>query len=180
VNKEYKDLINLYIRAKDHHQPHLMGLAFAPDAVLTMEVNTDAIDFPSNIVGLKGITDILINEFHVQYQNVCTFCVSDTVNTRDNELQCQWLVGMTDTKSGAPRIGYGTYHWKFTSQNIGKETLVRQLRINIANMVVLPENSTAVVLPWLGALPHPWVMYSDIASSAPDLPIINEFLSSTN
>jgi len=94
----------------------------------------------------------------------------------NDELHCQWMVGMTELESGSPRFGYGTYHWKFSSMSAKEKSLVQQLTITIAKMDVLPVNSGSQVLPWLSTLTHPWTTFAEIASSAPDLPEVHDFL----
>lgn len=176
MNEKYKQLVSLYVRAKDRHQPHLMALTFEEDATLRMVVNTDAITFPPEAAGLENITGTLVNDFHARFNNVYTFCINESEVEFTNELRCTWLVGMTDSETGALRIGCGEYHWEFNKRKSNDEFRVRQLVIVINSMIVLPAESALVVLPWLDTLPHPWISLSDLSVSTPDVSIIHEFL----
>lgn len=175
MNDKYKQIVNLYIRAKDRHHPHLMRLAFAEDAILKMEVNTDTITFPTESIGLQNITATLVREFHQRFENIYTFCINDSAEELEDEFRCRWLVGMTGIDSGCLRVGYGNYHWKFDKNNNG-DLRAQQLNIFIHNMTVLPVSSAAFVMPWFDILPHPWLSYEELSSSAPDLSVIEEFL----
>ncbi|MGH1440502.1 MAG: hypothetical protein ACRBBR_10350 [Cellvibrionaceae bacterium] len=172
----YKELIGYYIKAKDYHRPHLMEMAFAEDAVLEMEVNTSAINFPSKVLGRDNITATLVKKFHEQYDNVYTLCINDGVINMENGLQCQWLVGMTDVESGSFRIGYGHYLWRFATSGEGSACRVEHLTITIQNMVVLPAESASLVLPWFDSLSYPWAFLSDLSLEVPNVPILHEFL----
>lgn len=178
MKEQFRQLINFYIKAKDHHQPYLMELAFAEDANLKMVVNTDAIAFPAETLGLKNISAVLVEDFHTRFDNVYTFCVSDSVLEFENELRCTWLVGMTDIDSGSLRLGYGEYHWEFTKHASTDKLRVQKLVIVINSMNVFPEEKASLVLPWLDSIPHPWSTLSDISMSAPDISSIHEFLKS--
>ncbi|MCS6763850.1 MAG: hypothetical protein MO853_07600 [Candidatus Protistobacter heckmanni] len=69
--------IKTYIRAKDENRPYLMAQAFMPDAVLDMQVKTDAISFPSRSEGLATISDVLVSRFGQTYENVYTICLAE-------------------------------------------------------------------------------------------------------
>ena len=47
-------LLERYVEAKDLARPHLMRDIYAPDAVLTYSIATDAIDFPAEVRGVEG------------------------------------------------------------------------------------------------------------------------------
>ena len=174
--EQYKQLINYYLKAKDRHQPHLMDLAFSEDATLAMKVNTDAIDFPSEVAGRNNITDTLVRNFHEKFDNVYTLCVNDSAVELTNELRCQWLVGMTDVTSGLAKVGHGDYHWQFKHDNDSNTLKVQKLTIIIDDMAELPATTTTPVLSWLDSLPYPWASFTELALSPPNIPIIHEFL----
>lgn len=176
LQDRYKRLVELYIRAKDRHQPHLMDSVFAQDAILEMELNTDTIEFPSQTVGLSNITDTLVKQFHQRFDNVYTVCVSDSAKVVNEVMSCSWLVGMTESESGALRIGYGRYHWKFATHAQSAETYVQGLHIIINTMSALPANTSHSVLSWLNGLPQTWVSVEDMTKSAPPITTIQDFL----
>ncbi len=161
--KFYQDVISCYIRAKDDNKPHLMTEAFVDDAVLSMSVETENISFPSNVEGLDEITKTLVSDFSNAYQNVYTFCLSDTVAQNENTIRCRWLVCMSDKITGECRVGFGDYDWVFTSD--GQK--VRQLSIKIDDMLVLPREFQAELMPWVADLTYPWLSSSELVAFMP-------------
>ncbi len=165
MNKPQSFLISRYIQAKDHSKPHLMSMVFAPDAVLTMQVNSENITFPAEVVGVEAITHTLVTEFNQRYQNIYTLCLSDTVKNERDHLSCRWLVGMTDKASGECRFGFGDYDWVFD----GSSRLVSQLTIRIDEMRILPAQASNLLLGWLASQHYPWVSSAELLASWPAL-----------
>ncbi len=91
-----------------------MQSIFSDSAVLEMNVKTENIAFPSKTKGLDLITDVLVKKFNETYENIYTFCLSDSIQ---QNIECRWLVGMTTKESGELRIGHGTYAWEFDKEN---------------------------------------------------------------
>lgn len=176
MKENYQQLIDLYIRAKDRHQPYLMTRVFAEDATLKMVVDTEIVAFPSTTMGLDNITDILVKQFHTRFENVHTVCVTESSIVSDDVLRCTWLVGMTDVESGSLRIGYGVYDWTFGHRAVTDKPCVQHLEIHIKTMIDVSAELTQSVLPWFSSLPHTWVSLSEIALNAPDVPVIHEYL----
>lgn len=159
-----KTSIETYIRAKDGNRPHLMAHAFAEDASLSMVVKTDDIAFPSETTGLTAISDVLVSQFALRYENVYTFCMGTPPSTQ-HDVGCDWLVCMTEKGTGAARVGYGQYAWH-CAPGSGK---VATLRITIEAMMVLPPETSGAILAWVGALPYPWCATDVMAAQAPDI-----------
>ena len=113
MTNTFIEKITTYISAKDNHKPHLMESAFTVDATLTMRVDTAAISFPSEVHGRDKISETLVRNFHAQYENVYTFCIKDSIAVDAENLNCRWMVIMTEKETGLPRIGYGDYFWVF-------------------------------------------------------------------
>ena len=134
-------LIRTYVRAKDENRPHLMPHAFAADATLQMTVKSEAISFPARSEGLAAIADVLVRRFGQTYDNVYTFCLTNSRPARDTtRYECDWLVGMSNKVDGNVRVGCGSYVWTFTLQERGWR--VQTLDI--------------VIDDWLGQLASPW------------------------
>lgn len=170
--EEYKKLVSGYIRAKDENKPHLMENVFSESATLKMQVHTTNIFFPSHLVGLADITNVLVTEFNNSYEDVYTICLSDTVRESKNKLKCRWLVGMTEKVSGSFRVGCGEYQWRFEKDGL---CLADHLTIVINYMIVLLEETKPEVMCWFHQLPYPWAVSTDVLASMPDTPLLSEF-----
>ncbi|HVL08368.1 MAG TPA: hypothetical protein VM512_04325 [Burkholderiaceae bacterium] len=162
-------LIRTYIRAKDENRPHLMAHAFAPDATLQMTVKSEAISFPARSEGLAAITDVLVRRFGQTYDNVYTFCLTDTQPASDAATcHCDWLVGMTDKQSGNVRVGCGSYLWTFVGGH--QDRYVQSLEIVIEAMEILPADTAQTIIDgWLAQLPYPWSTTRQACDAAPAL-----------
>lgn len=161
--EDYKHLVTNYIHAKDTHRPHLMKLTFTEKALLEMSVNTDAIKFPTAVEGLGGITKTLVSDFHKQYENVYTFCFSNSAVVNDDVLHCHWLVVMTDIASGSLKIGWGDYHWRFCRTGDNDELRVQKLYIYIHAMNVVSSDLSTKVFTAFHSLQWPWVRASELS-----------------
>ncbi len=171
MKREYENIINSYIKAKDGNKPHLMKDVFSESATLTMKVQTDKISFPPEVAGVDHITEALIHKFNNSYENVYTICLADTVEQDINIINCRWLVGMTEKSSGSSRVGFGEYKWSFIDDG---SSLVSHLTIIIENMVVLPIEAQREVMSWFCNLAYPWAMSSDVSTSVPDIALLSE------
>ena len=166
-------LIELYIRAKDGNRPHLMPAAFAPDAALTMVVNTGSISFPPKTEGLEAITDVLVRRFCQAYENVYTFCLCEPPAGTEAKFSCAWLVGMSEKEGGKARAGCGRYDWSFRAG--GADRLVERLTITIDVMLALPQAFQLPVLEWVKRLPYPWCpagIATQAMPRAPELEVV--------
>lgn len=154
LSKRYHHLISTYIQAKDSNRPWFMTQAFSSDAILKMKVDTDNIDFPSEVLGLEAITETLVRNFACNNENVFTFCLQDTVKIQDERLDCDWVVFMTNKDTGEVRVGWGQYYWRFTS---GDSCLVDKLVIKIQQMDILPPSHQEGIFSMIGNYPYPWI-----------------------
>lgn len=175
MNRKFESIIRSYIKAKDENKPHLMSGVFSESATLAMEIYTDNISFPSEVVGLADINQTLVRDFNHSYENVYTFCLIDTLEQRKNILSCRWLVGMTEKSSGSCRVGFGEYQWNFVDDG---SYLADYLTIVIENMAVLPSEAQTEVMAWLSELPYPWALSSDVSTSIPDIELLSALRSS--
>lgn len=73
-----------YVTAKDNNKAHLMPLVFTTDAMLMMQVHSENIDFPPQVIGCDNIADTLVRRFNENYENVYTFCFSDSLCILDS------------------------------------------------------------------------------------------------
>ena len=155
------ELIATYIRAKDTNRPKLMPSAFAPDALLEMVVNSDAIAFPPRTTGIDAVTDVLVRRFCDAYEDVHTFCLCAAPASDEPQFQSAWLVGMVARADGSVRVGSGRYEWSFRGE--GAQRRVDRLTIKIERMEVLAAGRRAEVIGDLRRLPYPWCPM-DVAS----------------
>ena len=141
-----------YFHAKDENRPHLLARVFGADAVLQMDVRTDAISFPAVSTGLEQIADALVRRFGQSYENVYSFYLERPA-AGATDFACDWLVVMSEKASGNARVGCGRYDWRFAGQ---APHLAQRLLITIEQMLVLPPERLGPVLDWAGGLPYPW------------------------
>lgn len=155
-----------YFHAKDENRPMYMARAFAPNAVLDMRLNTQAIAFPPQSRGRDAITDTLVRKFGQTYENVFTFYLTPAPDAPAlDAFSCDWFVGMTDKASGTVRVGAGRYDWLFQADPY----LARQLTITIDVMEVLPAEHAPAVFGWLTQLPYPWTDAKRVVAGAPPI-----------
>ena len=163
-------LIRTYVCAKDENRPHLMPRAFAVDATLHMTVKSEAISFPARSEDVAAIADVLVRRFGQTYDNVYTFCLTNSPPAPGTtRYECDWLVGMSNKVDGNVRVGCGSYVWAFTLQEQG--WCVQTLDIVIDAMEVLPPDTTQAVFDdWLGQLAYPWNTALQTCAQMPALP----------
>ncbi|MGB1238296.1 MAG: hypothetical protein ACPG4U_08800 [Pseudomonadales bacterium] len=150
-----------YIAAKDNNKPHLMGAVFKSDARLEMLVQTENIDFPSQVEGRAAITATLVRNFNRQFENVYTFCIEDALQVLEDHYCCPWFVCMNDIASGELKVGYGYYRWYFAGEEDGREKFSR-LVIEIESMSVFPPEYAHQCYEWLAEIPYPWCEKSQL------------------
>lgn len=181
-SKAYHKQIGRYVQGKDNNQPDLMETVFSQDAVLKMLVNSEAIDFPSEVIGLEGITQTLCTQFNERFEKVRTLCFLDTVLRSNNLINCRWLVGMISKETGALHCGYGEYHWTF-EKDYSPLSLhqVKKLTIVIEDMVTLALDSSDssqvetqlaqhnAMLAWLSSCTYPWAISHDALANMPEI-----------
>lgn len=158
--------ISAYILAKDGNRPHLLPEAFTEDAVLTMDVRTDAIQFPPATVGRDAIADVLVRRFNQAYENIYTFCLGTPPLAPVPRFEGGWLVVMSEKATGRLRAGCGRYAWTFDAET----GLVSALVITIHGMLVLPPELVPVTTGWARTLPYPWCPLDLADATMPALP----------
>ena len=162
-----------YFHAKDENRPHLMRLALCEDALLRIEVKSDAISFPSEARGLAAITEVLVSRFGQTYENVYSFYL-DRPPADTATFACDWLVGMSTKVNGEVCVGCGRYGWTFQR---GDRLLASALEIAIESMQVLPASRGGIVFSWLtGLRGYPWTTAPEVLASAPELPVLTPVL----
>lgn len=159
------DTIRAYILAKDGNRPHLLAAAFTEDAMLRMEVRTDAIAFPATSSGREAIAETLVRRFNQAYENVYTLCIGAPLSDNGAAFSCGWLVAMSAKEGGAVRIGCGRYDWAFAPEDHRASALA----ITIETMEILPAECMEQVMQWISALPYPWCTLQEAVAAAPDL-----------
>jgi hypothetical protein len=164
-----RESIETYIYAKDGNRPHLLPDAFMDDAMLTIELKTDEISFPSRVSGIDGISAVLVSQFAKQYENVYTFCVGKPPK-EEPRFDCYWLVCMTEKGTGAARVGFGEYQW----QSDDETKKISKLSITIEEMNTLPGEWNSSILRWAQSLPYPWCPSDIVARDAPAFPPIQK------
>lgn len=147
------NIISTYILAKDTNRPWLMQAAFDERAMLTIDVKTGTIAFPSVATGLDEITETLVRRFTSENENIYTFCLTEAPNIDAPQFNCNWLVGMTRKDTGEIRVGCGQYEWTIFNQ---PEPLAGMLKITIEVMELLGQQHVQSIMHWLSDLPYPW------------------------
>jgi len=181
-SKAYHKQIGRYVQGKDSNLPHLMQAVFSEDAVLKMLVNSDEIDFPSEVIGLEGISQTLCSEFNERFEHIRTLCFLDTVLRSNNLMNCRWLVGMVSKETGALHCGYGEYHWTFDKDYSAlSQHQVKKLTIVIEKMVILvppkdldidQEVDKKAILNWLASCTYPWAISHEVLANMPDIKVL--------
>lgn len=168
--ENFKSIINNYVIAKDKNKPNLMEKCFTKSAFLEMEVNTDNISFPEKTYGLEAITNLLVKNFHQKFENISTFCITDSSKNEMDIFQCKWFVVMVEKESQNIKVGSGKYYWHF---NLEDNLLVDSLKITIDEMVILTNNFSSQLLNWSSELPYPWCESSQALNNMPNLDDLN-------
>lgn len=160
-----------YLCAKDQNRPHRMKQVFTESASLEMQVNSDNIAFPPETRGREAITELLVRQFGQTYENVYTFCLTDSINSQADHLDCRWLVAMSERANGSLRVGWGHYDWYFdNADNTDDVALANRLRIQIEQMQVLEPEYADQVLGWASHLPYPWCNTRQLLETLPQIP----------
>ena len=176
-NENYQQILRNYIRAKDDNKPHLMSRVFSNSATLTMKVKTDAISFPADTIGLEAITDVLVRNFSQNFENVYTFCLTDSFSqSNSKETSCDWLVCMTDRADGSVRVGCGRYDWFFNDE----VSLAERLVITIEQMQILSAKNTTQVMKWVGQLEYPFCDSSSVLELMPEIDLLDPIRNSVS
>lgn len=162
--KTQQDLVLKYICAKDKNRPHLMGEVFTSDAILEMKLKTQNISFPSQTFGLENITEVLVTKFSQSYEQVYTFCLTETINNSSQLFKSDWIVCMREKRSGEIRIGYGVYNWFFTKE---EEPLVRHLTIQIEEMFTMEKEYSTLFFNWVEKLEYPLCSLEQLFKKSP-------------
>ncbi len=152
-----------YFRSKDGNRPHLLDRVFSADARLEVRNRSTAIDFPALTVGREAIGEAMVSQFGQSYENVYSFYL-DRPRPGVREFACQWLVGMTEKRGKAVRVGCGRYDW---SLQTGPDPRAEGLVITIEVMQVFPASTQGTILAWLEGLAYPWATRSAVIGSAP-------------
>ncbi len=173
----FKNLVGVYILAKDTNRPWHMQHAFKADAVLEMELLTSNIEFPGHVEGRVGISETLVSNFGKSFENVYTFCLEDTVESHGDLLTCDWLVFMTEKGGSGLKVGWGTYAWQFSKSGVDEKVLAERLKIKIVQMDILPITLVDTVYPLITELPYPWVTVSELSEA---IGVVNELVDLTD
>jgi hypothetical protein len=160
------EAIQNYIYAKDKGRPHLMKNAFAETADLEVVVETGAISFPPLSRGRDAITKVLVRDFGQSFENIYTLCLARPPRNDGTSFSCSWMVGFSDKKSGAVRLGCGHYDWLFQTSD---PSLVERLKITVKFMLVLSPDSLYPLMHWLSKLPYPWCPPAEALNEMPKL-----------
>lgn len=154
-------VLRSYFRAKDENRPHLLAGVFAPDALLEVRNNSGTVAFPAVTMGREAIAEVLVRAFNKTYEDIYSFYMARPADTA-HVFSCRWLVCMAVKDGRSVRVGCGRYDWGFEPEPSG---LAASLRITIDTMLVLPEDTHPLVLPWLLRLSYPWSSPAEVAAA---------------
>ena len=134
-----------------------------------MKLKTQNISFPSSTMGLDDITEVLVTKFSQSYEQVYTFCLTDTINNSAEILKSDWIVCMREKVSGDIRIGYGVYNWFFTKE---EEPLVKHLTIHIEEMITMEKEYSTLFFKWVKTLDYPLCSHERLFKKSPNFKAI--------
>lgn len=166
MNSIFKKLITTYIKAKDTNKPHLMKYVFKKDASLEMIVNSENISFPSKVNGIENITNTLIKDFSLKFENVYTICLENTIKEKNDFLVCDWVVFMNDRSTNEIKIGFGSYIWE------KEDNLIKSLEIKIEQMDLIESSYLDEIMDIVESLPYPWCLSEELKEKFKDLKIV--------
>lgn len=152
----HKSLLEAYVYAKDRNCPSLIHDIFAPNALLAISVEGDAISFPPLVVGAEGIAQTLVTDFGRRFSQCRTYYLGEQPGDAGGRIEhMPWLVIMRDEKEGSLRIGRGSYRWVFSRHGSGWR--IAEMHIRIDRMDVLPDRARGLLTTLQSFLPYPWV-----------------------
>lgn len=143
MRKITSNLLEQYFKGKDSNIPEVIRNIFAQDAVVTFDIETDVINFPSKIIGAEQISALMFADFHEKFEQIRSYYVFNDHTVLDNRKinGMNWLVIMRERGSKLLRVGTGYYDWSFEKQD-GPRLMpwaIQSLHIRIENMVVFNE-----------------------------------------
>ena len=149
-------LLERYVEAKDLVRPHLMAAIYAPDAVLTYSIATDAIDFPAEVRGVEGITRTLVSDFALKFDRCRTYYVCDVPPVETvGVAELPWLVVMREPAHSLLRMGRGFYRWTF--QPAAEGVRIAAMHIHIERMDPIDDPGARLLERVQAPLPYPWL-----------------------
>lgn len=149
-------LLECYVEAKDLARPHLMAGIYAPDAVLTYSIATDAIDFPAEVRGIEGITRTLVSDFALTFDRCRTYYLCDAPPAQTVRIaELPWLVVMREPAKSRLRMGRGFYRWTFQPGPEGVR--VAAMHIHIERMDPIDDPGAQLLERIQAPLPYPWL-----------------------
>jgi hypothetical protein len=150
-------LLERYVEAKDLARPHLMAGIYAPDAVLTYSIATDAIDFPAEVRGVEGITRTLVVDFALKFDRCRTYYLCDAPPAPTVRVaKLPWLVVMREPAQSRLRMGSGFYRWTFQPAADGVQ--VAAMHIHIERMDPIDDSGAQLLERIQAPLPYPWLL----------------------
>ena len=156
-----RELLELYVQAKDSVRPQLMREIYAPDAVLTYSIATDSISFPARTVGLEAITRTLVVDFAQRFERCKTYYVCEGAPSDHAPFaRIPWLVVMREPAAAMLRIGKGYYEWSFA-----RPPRVMAMHIHIHRMDAIPDGEAILLVCAQDGLPYPWLQPSRLRAT---------------
>jgi hypothetical protein len=150
-------LLERYVEAKDLARPHLMAAIYAPDAVLTYSIATDAIEFPAEVRGVEGITRTLVVDFALKFDRCRTYYLCDAPPAQTERIaELPWLVVMREPAASRLRMGRGFYRWTFTPSPAAG-VRVAAMHIHIERMDPIDDPGARLLERIQAPLPYPWL-----------------------
>ena len=175
-------LLERYVQAKDFTRPHLMPEIYAPDAVLTYSIATDAIAFPAKVAGVEGISETLVVDFARKFDRCRTYYLCDAPPAQSAlRAEVPWLVVMREPALSRLRMGKGFYRWTFQPDPTDGMR-VAAMHIHIERMDPIDDPGARLLERIQAPLPYPWLSpaaldarLAALAASDPALRFLEEF-----
>ena len=152
-----QELLEKYIVGKDLDRHKILEEIYCLNAIVSIEIEADNINFPSEIHGNVEIAKIISADFNRKYDLVKTYYLSNDFPEIKNLiiLKQNWLVIMKEKANGNIRVGTGYYNWEFENQN-QSELKIKKHKIFIYSMLDLPSESIVLLHDLQNTINYPW------------------------
>ena len=148
-------LLDRYIIGKDQDKYQILETIYDKKAEVEFEINSNAITFPSKIIGNTAIAKTLSADFNKKYEKVKTYYLSKTISGKNNIQEQPWLAVMKEIGTDLTRIGTGYYNWKFIDRY--SDLKIFKHKIYIHAMLDIHDTRSQQLKEIQVKLEYPWV-----------------------
>lgn len=155
-------LLDQYIIGKDQDKYQILETIYDSEAELDFEINSNAITFPSKVVGNIAIAKTLSADFNKKYEKVKTYYLSLNISKKDSIQKQPWLVVMKEKGADLTRIGTGYYNWKFIGSNNNLKIINHKIYIH--SMLEIHDAKSEQLKEIQKNLEYPWTQKSVVVN----------------